>query len=663
MRSFLLASTALLCTFAFGANAETAAERLKSRLEQARYEAAGLTPPPSDQLVTPSAKPVPLKPIDAAPVSNERIPLAAISSDKEKDDLLNDSPRREAVAQVKEAAPVVKPTPVKNWAPLVTPPAKPIVTRTPPPPTEIKTTTLPLRESRDLPALHTPQTAKAAPSSIRGLLFDNGDMPTFAPPAPVVAKAAPVKAAVPEFAPVVANTPVVTAPVNAPPAVMPAPKVLPPVVQQAAPAPAPVVMPPVTVAKAGPTPAPARSSSEAVAQTNVMRPVQTKPNQQLANAAHRVGAWKIRTLEGKDKQSAFCLMEAAFDNDMMLLIGQRADGYSTLGVNYGLDMLQAQRPYKITVTLDNSFAEDFLGYAESGRMAIAQMGRKPSFFMELTRAQVLTVSMPGVATMFDMSGTMEQLPQFEQCLNSIGAAPLQQVTAQQEPSVPVIDNAPVQASEIVPTPPVVAVAAPAPMPAPAPIVTAPVVTPPAPAQKVAELQWDKPVETKQVEVKPVAPMKLDEPLVALPAKTNWVQQAQGLLRDANVRTQSFTPAGDTALWRDQSGMVTGHVTATKDRDVIDAAQNALDAAEKKCNGAFDSQMGIPENYGAENMRVQAQSMESKCANGGQVTVSSWLVTQQGDSAMTWEMQANRDQRNAAFTARDQMLAVVKAKGR
>jgi hypothetical protein len=170
--------------------------------------------------------------------------------------------------------------------------------------------------------------------------------------------------------------------------------------------------------------------------------------QQLANAAHRVGAWKIRTLEGKDKQSAFCLMEAAFDNDMSLLIGQRADGYSTLGVNYGLDMLQAQRPYKITVTLDNSFAEDFLGYAESGRMAIAQMGRKPSFFMELTRAQVLTVSMPGVATMFDMSGTMEQLPQFEQCLNSIGAAPLQQVTAQQEPSVPVIDNAPVQASEM-----------------------------------------------------------------------------------------------------------------------------------------------------------------------------------------------------------------------
>jgi hypothetical protein len=55
-------------------------------------------------------------------------------------------------------------------------------------------------------------------------------------------------------------------------------------------------------------------------------------------------------------------------------------------------------------------------------------------------------------------------------------------------------------------------------------------------------------------VKPVAPMKLDEPLIALPAKTTWAQQAQQLLRDANVRTQSFTPSGDNAVWRDQSGM-------------------------------------------------------------------------------------------------------------
>jgi flagellar motor component MotA len=43
------------------ANAETAAERLKSRLEQARYEAAGFAPPPSDQL---TAKPkMPLQPL------------------------------------------------------------------------------------------------------------------------------------------------------------------------------------------------------------------------------------------------------------------------------------------------------------------------------------------------------------------------------------------------------------------------------------------------------------------------------------------------------------------------------------------------------------------------------------------------------------------------
>lgn len=659
MRAFLLASTALLCTLSVAAHAETAAERLKSRLEQARYEAAGIAPPPSEELTAPKM----LQPVPAGKptvVSNERVPLASISNDKEKDDLLSD-----AVAPIKQVSPSVPPV-AMPVAKRVAPPVKTVIARTPPPPTEVKTTSLPMRETKDLPALRTPQTASAAPSSIQGLLFDNSDMPTFAPAAKAAAKPAPAKTSIPEYAPVVATVPVrssseavvqknVTAPI------MPAPKALPPAAMPIpAPKPEPVPAPPVMKIAQAPKPA-------------VMRPVQAKANNvPLPNAAHRIGAWKVRTLEGKTKDSAFCLMEASFDNDMSLLIGQRADGYSTLGVNYGIDMLQAQRPYKITVTLDSAFAEDFLGYAESGRMAIAQMGRKPSFFMALTGAQALAVSMPGVATVFDMSGTMEQLPQFEQCLNGIGAAPLQQIAAAQEPGVPKIDNTPVQVTEEMPRSSSEAVAqnnmpqavepVVTPPPAPAPVVAAPVITPPPvvtpPQPKAADLQWDAPAPAKQVQ-----PMKLDEPLIALPAKTTWAQQAQQLLRDANVGTQSFTPSGDNAVWRDPSGIVTGYVTASKNTDVIDAAQNALDAAEKKCAGEFDVQMGIPESYGAENMRVEAQSMESKCTNGANVTVSSWLVTQQGDQAMAWEMQSARDQRNAAFAARDKMLAALKAKGR
>lgn len=657
MRAFLLASTALLCTLSVAAHAETAAERLKSRLEQARYEAAGIAPPPSEELTAPKM----LQPVPASKptvVSNERVPLASISNDKEKDDLLSDAPRSssEAVAPIKQISPSVPPVAMPVAKP-VAPPVKTVIARTPPPPTEVKTTTLPMRETHELPALRTPQTPETAPSSIQGLLFDNSDMPTFAPAAKAAAKPAPVKTAIPEYAPVVATVPVVTAPI------MPEPKALPPASMPVpAPKPEPVPAPPVMKIAQAPKPV-------------VMRPVQAKANNvPLPNAAHRIGAWKIRTLEGKTKDSAFCLMEASFDNDMSLLIGQRADGYSTLGINYGIDMLQAQRPYKITVTLDSAFAEDFLGYAESGRMAIAQMGRKPSFFMALTGARALAVSMPGVATVFDMSGTMEQLPQFEQCLSGIGAAPLQQLAAAQEPGVPKIDNTPVQVTDEMPRSSseaaaqnnmpqaVEPVVTPAPAPAPAPVVAAPVVTPPSvvalPQPKAADLQWDAPAPVKQVQ-----PMKLDEPLIALPAKTSWAQQAQQLLRDANVGTQSFTPSGDNAVWRDPSGIVTGHVTNSKNTDVIDAAQNALDAAEKKCAGEFDVQMGIPKSYGAENMRVEAQSMESKCTNGANVTVSSWLVTQQGDQAMAWEMQSARDQRNAAFAARDKMLAVLKAKGR
>ena len=388
--------------------------------------------------------------------------------------------------------------------------------------------------------------------------------------------------------------PVVASPVL-PPA-MPEPVVQRTIIQTP-PAPPPIIAPvqQMKIVQA-PAPAPAAVTSPQPAPPRVKT---------LPQAASRVGGWKMRTVQGAagDKSGGdFCLLQASFDNSLTLMLGQRADGFATLGVNYGLDMLQIRRDYRVNVATDNGFDEDFTGYAENAKTIIAQMGRKASFFQALAGARQVAVTMPGVVSVFDVSGIIEALPEFEKCAGVTPPAPV--MAPPPSAAVPVTPVVAAPMPEPTPAP----VATPAPVPAPAPVVAqappAPVAMPepipapapaPAPAmtnvapQPIHGLLFDDKTAAPKTQAPvvtppPAMPLPITQPVTqnTPPHTSSWTDEAVSLLQRAGIMTAPRTQNG-AVTWQD--GAIKGSATQMAEKDVLDAADAALARAQQACAGS------------------------------------------------------------------------------
>lgn len=182
------------------------------------------------------------------------------------------------------------------------------------------------------------------------------------------------------------------------------------------------------------------------------------------------GAWRTRMIAAQsDKEEPFCVMENKFTGNVALMIGQRADGYSTIGINYGIDMLVPGKSYSALVQVDQDFEENFNAFAQSGHMLIVQLGKKPSLFALLGQAQNLRIAVPGSASNFAIQGLTPALENFDKCLKSIGGSlPVAQavpiMTAGQ--NMPAVTNATVDTDTLTPPPAVDATPAAAPQAAP-----------------------------------------------------------------------------------------------------------------------------------------------------------------------------------------------------
>lgn len=424
-----------------------------------------------------------------------------------------------------------------------------------------------------------------------------------------VAMAAPPSAATSSVLPTTMQSPMAQ-PTTLTPQVTSAP-VMPPV-------PSPVTAKPHAVSAAPVAPAPQHAEalpelvSAVVPALTPVVPVNTPaPQPKFAPpAAKRVNPWSIRTVTpGKTatsqqhNENAFCLLEASFDNKTTLMIGQRADGYSTLGINYGIDMLQLQHPYRATVTIDTQFGEDFTAAAQSSQLLITQMGRKPSFFSALQTGRRLTLTLPGVTSVFALDGFQSILPQFADCLTEIGAAP-----ETIHPPAPIRSNDETVAQQNV----------------------APVIVPMPAVNNI-----------------PAG--------IAVPPTGNDLSPA--LLQRAGIAADSFKVNGTRAIWHDVTHNVTGRAAIAQQADAIDAANDALVQAEIACNGAFESQMGLPETVG----NTMSQLSESKCTANGVTHVSAWLTIQEASGTQVWELEAPLAKKNGAFALRDKMVTAIQGK--
>ncbi|MDB5478472.1 MAG: hypothetical protein JWM96_967, partial [Alphaproteobacteria bacterium] len=247
---------------------------------------------------------------------------------------------------------------------------------------------------------------------------------------PVAKPAAPV--APPVMAPVIAAPampePIVTVPEAAEPVAAPVIRSAPPILPKPKldPVPAPRLLPPVPVEPAALPPSISPEEMPEIKKaTTVRAPVRNISGKETGFRPAPVvpsGSWSSRILDATSQngKDAFCLLENQFKNGSRLMIAQRADGFSTVGINYGVDMLQMNRNYNVTIQVDNEFDEDFTGYAETPHTLIVQMGKKRSFFDTLGAARAMRVAMSGVASSFKIDTIGTALNKFSACLAILG---------------------------------------------------------------------------------------------------------------------------------------------------------------------------------------------------------------------------------------------------
>ncbi len=319
------------------------------------------------------------------------------------------------------------------------------------------------------------------------------------------------------------------------------------------------------------------------------------------------GSWGTRVVEPEngDTSRRFCLMEKNFENDSLLMIGQRGDGHSTLGIHYGIDMLQTDRDYKVTVQVDGEFEESFMAYAENPRVLVVQLGKKRSFFETLDGAEALRVAMPGTASSFKLDTLAQGLQEFSDCVVALGgekiASPKIAVTIEEAPAAPI--------------------------------------------EKVTESALVAPRKVENIPPQPLETIRADETPPAAPP-ISWADDTRAFLFGLGLSERPLRASHDEVAW--DLGTVTGHARRMKQSDLLDAATAALDEAERTCRGAFSSQIGLPENI----RDTQILQMESKCATDTAVTVATWLIERRENGAITaWRFTSPREQRSEAFRQR------------
>jgi hypothetical protein len=343
-----------------------------------------------------------------------------------------------------------------------------------------------------------------------------------------------------------------------------------------------------------------------VLQTMRFKAIDFKPP---ASAAAK--GWDVSTVAATDAGGSFCVMKNRFVNQQSLFLSRSADGNATLGLDYGMDLLEADRDYKTSVQLDNTFAEDFIGQARKPNLLVVQMGRKDSFFSALGHAKALHIELDGGASTFDVQGAAPKMAAMNSCTMNQGGTSI--VTEAVAETKAVLKN-------------VVAAVTPDSTPAPVAVVVTPnpAAATPAPAMTAFT----------------IAPNQIN----ALLQKA----QIQG-----SVRSDSQGYRWGSSLDPIQGQMLERRFLAGK-ADLLEAVMRDLDQAEQACGGAFSSEVGTPEQYGD----MESLVAETRCGTAGNATVQASLYQRLGQVFRVWMQKGSEADRDQLIRQRDRLAKAL-----
>ncbi len=321
-------------------------------------------------------------------------------------------------------------------------------------------------------------------------------------------------------------------------------------------------------------------------------------------AASTTSPWQTKNIAAKPNVPAYCILQNHFINQQNVFLSRGADGSASLGLDYNMELLQADHDYKTTIQVDNAFNEDFIGHANQPNLLIVTLGRKDSLFQALASGKAMHIEIEGGASTFDISGIKTGLPDFNNCLTTQGGASVGLL------SVAALNN-PVA---LTPT-----------------SVTAPATV-------------------------PMVPAKTD----ILPLSMN-AATANKILQQANIQG-NVRQTATGYQWGSRLDTVQGEVKEQRfladKADLLEAAMRDIDGREQSChNPSFTSEIGAPDQHGS-NETVKA---ETSCTQDKQVTIAALLYQRAGQIFRVWSQTGPQSARDQLIRQRDRLAKSVSDK--
>lgn len=352
----------------------------------------------------------------------------------------------------------------------------------------------------------------------------------------------------------------------------------------------------------------------------------TAPKAFVPPAAHSVQNWTVKNVRETSDFPSYCLISNRFENGMGLYATRSPDGNSTLGLDFGFDILEQDRRYAVTVEVDHLFNNDFTAQASDDVMMVIQMGKKDTFFNALRQGQALHISMPGAASTFDLANINASYNEFTQCLAlQNGAAIAETVTPV------VVATAPVVSKIITPQEPTKTVIKEDILPKNSlPIVKQKTVV------AMTQDQTVTPTEA-QLTAKPVELTNFSQKFTPKHSLANDNFSIDSILTASRIGHSSIRMDDQNSNimhWTTETDNIAGILVETpwtSQTSLLDRLMDDVDTMEQTCMGEFTSQIGIPETYG----HAIIANAETKCITGDIAVSAAHVYQGSGNTIKVW----------------------------
>jgi hypothetical protein len=133
------------------------------------------------------------------------------------------------------------------------------------------------------------------------------------------------------------------------------------------------------------------------------------------------GAWEVQPQVHQDGSFSYCLANAHYDNNLVLVIGANPEKKLNVAIAVPGAKMQAGAGVPVTVKIDGKFERKVDGVVATPELIVANFGNDDGLKQGLIGGNILAFQVPGDTATFQLKGTGKAMAELMQCVEKASA--------------------------------------------------------------------------------------------------------------------------------------------------------------------------------------------------------------------------------------------------